>query len=56
MQEKCIECGNLATVANFTQFCGTHFYCKPCAEKQSDYNEENSYHFWGILENESNSD
>ncbi len=43
---QCLVCNNPATHVRSTQFAGDHPYCKEHAEKESDFNENDSYTFW----------
>ena len=44
--DKCIECDKPATWTRHTQFAGDHPYCTEHAEKESDFNENDSYAYW----------
>jgi hypothetical protein len=52
MNETCIECDKLATHIRHTQFAGNHPYCLEHAEKESDFNENDSYAYWAEVEND----
>lgn len=45
-QYKCLECGAKATHLRNTQFAGDHPYCLEHAQKEKDFNENDSYTYW----------
>jgi hypothetical protein len=48
----CIICDKPATDVRSTQFAGEHPYCHEHAQKESDYNENDSYAYWYKVEDE----
>lgn len=44
-------CGKKAKWARYTQFGGTHYFCKKHAKLESDFREQDSsYFFWGKVQ------
>lgn len=50
MVTKCDMCKEDATWVRLTQFCGDHFFCTKCAEKEKNFKKEDpSYFFWETI-------
>ena len=50
---KCIECNNPAVFARYTQFSGTHYYCKEHAEQETDFMQDQmGYSYWGEVDDD----
>ena len=49
-EERCLECGAKATHIRHTQFAGDHPYCLEHAQKEKDFNENDSYTYWSTTD------
>lgn len=44
---KCCECNERPVIyIRHTQFAGTHHFCRKCAKKEPNFNEDDSYQWW----------
>jgi len=50
MNEKCIECDELAVWVRHTQFAGDHPFCDEHAKQETDFGEDDSYTYWTKVE------